>query len=87
MSPTKNDDILQKYIQEEFGKELALILDVRTRWNSLLEMLERFYQVINATRKSLIDLKSDTKSDEQLLMDIIAALQPIKAAVEQLSCG
>jgi bifunctional N-acetylglucosamine-1-phosphate-uridyltransferase/glucosamine-1-phosphate-acetyltransferase GlmU-like protein len=50
-------------------------------------MLERFYQVINAIRKSLIDLKSDTKSDEQLLTDIIAALQPIKAAVEQLCCG
>jgi hypothetical protein len=73
--------------QEEFGKELALILDVRTCWNSVLEMLERFYQVINAIRKSLIYLKSDTKSDEQLLTDIIAALQPIKAAVEQLCCG
>jgi hypothetical protein len=40
--------------------------------------------VINAIRKSLIDLKSDinfTKSDEQRTV-----LQPIKAAVEQLCC-
>jgi polysaccharide deacetylase 2 family uncharacterized protein YibQ len=67
MSPTKNDDILQKYIQEEFGKELALILDVRTRWNSLLEMLEKFYQVIITIRKILIDLKLTQKVTNNFL--------------------
>lgn len=35
-SPIKNDTFLQKYVEEEKGKELSLILDCLTRWNSLL---------------------------------------------------
>src|SRR5262249_19135821 len=42
-SPTKND-LLQKYVKEEFGKEVHLI-DVKTRWNSLYLMLQRFYEL------------------------------------------
>ena len=30
-SPTKNDDVLQVYVQQEHGKELTLLLDVKTR--------------------------------------------------------
>ncbi|GBO25373.1 hypothetical protein AVEN_24687-1 [Araneus ventricosus] len=33
-SPTKYDMYLQKYVKEDTGKELSLILDCRTRWNS-----------------------------------------------------
>lgn len=40
-SPTKNDTILQKYVKAEKGKELSLLLDVKTRWNSLLSMIIR----------------------------------------------
>ncbi|GBN53213.1 hypothetical protein AVEN_191993-1, partial [Araneus ventricosus] len=35
-SPTKYDMYLQKYVKEDTGKELSLILDCRTLWNSLL---------------------------------------------------
>lgn len=86
-SPTKNDDILQKHVEAEFGKELSLILDSKTRWNSLLAMLERFSMIKNCVRKSLIDLKSEinfTDSELTLLSDTILALQPIKLAVETL---
>jgi hypothetical protein len=34
-SPTKNDEILQKYIKAAFGKEIQLMIDVKIRWNSL----------------------------------------------------
>lgn len=84
---TKNDDILQKHVKEEFGKELSLILDSKTRWNSLLNMLERFSTIQNCVRKSLIDLKLNitfTDNELTLLSNTILALQPIKIAVETL---
>lgn len=86
-SPTKNDDTLQKHVKEEFGKELSLMVDSKTRWNSLLDMLERFLLIKDCVRKSLIDLKSGiqfTNDELTLLSDIILALQPIKVAVETL---
>ena len=86
-SPTKNDDTLQKHVKEQFGKEFSLILDSKTRWNSLLAMLERFSMLKSCIRKSLIDLKSEinfTDIELTLLSDTILALQPIKLAVETL---
>jgi hypothetical protein len=47
-SPTKNE--------EEFGKEISLILDSKTRWNSLYFMLERFCKLRNCILNSLINL-------------------------------
>lgn len=88
-SPTKNDKILQKHVKEEFNKEYSLILDCKTRWNSLLAMLERFEMLRNCIRKSLIDIKSEinfTEDELELLSSTILALQPVKAAVEQLCC-
>ncbi|XP_060801934.1 uncharacterized protein LOC132903887 [Amyelois transitella] len=88
-SPTKNDVFLQKYVKEQEGpkKELALILDCRTRWNSLLNMLERFYNLKNCIDKALIDIESEIKfSDNEWfkINDLIASLQPFKLGVEAL---
>lgn len=86
-SPTKDDMFLQKYVKEAKGKELSLILDCCTRWNSLLSMLERFYSVKVCIDKALIDTGSDTKfsTDEwSLINELIASLQPVKLAVEAL---
>lgn len=86
-SPTKNDAILQKHVKSEFGKEKALILDNKTRWNSLLSMLERFFELKTCIRKSLIDLKIDISFSEvemNLINSTISALQPVKLAVESL---
>lgn len=63
-SPTKNDTILQKYIVEEKGKRLELIMDCKTRWNSLVDMLDRFYSVRASISKSLINLKSSIQFTE-----------------------
>lgn len=86
-SPTKNDQYLQKYVKLQFGKELNLQLDVTTRWNSLLIMLERFYQLRYCVQKALIDLKSNivfSEEDFLLISETIDALSPIKLAVEAL---
>ena len=86
-SPTKNDDILQKHVTNKFGSTLSLILDSKTRWNSLLAMLNRFFKLKSAVRKSLIDLNADINFSEnelKLVNEMISALEPIKLAVESL---
>jgi len=52
-------------------------------------MSERFYQLRNSLRKSLIDLKVDiyfTQQELDLLNEIISALQPVKVALENIFC-
>lgn len=87
-SPTKND-VLQKYVRCDFGKEIALLKDCKTRWSSLLAMLERFYLLRNCIQKSLIDCKLNISTDVsqneiQAIAEIVDALTPIKATVEAL---
>ncbi|XP_050507488.1 uncharacterized protein LOC126885105 [Diabrotica virgifera virgifera] len=87
-SPTKYDTYLQKYVKEEIGKELCLVLDCRTRWNSLLAMVERFYKLKQYIEKSLIDIKSSIKFTDHewsSIKGLIDSLQPCKLAVEALS--
>lgn len=86
-SPSKNDKYLQKYVREQLGKETALKLDIQTRWNSMLFMLEKFEEIKFCIQKALIDISSDIHfSDEEfnLLSSIIAALTPVKLTVDAL---
>ena len=53
-SPVKNDDILQPHIVRSFGKEYQLLLDTKTRWNSLLNMLRRFYKVRKEVEMAMV---------------------------------
>ena len=43
-SPLRNDH-LQMLLRDQKGKELHLVADVRTRWNTLFKCLERFYDI------------------------------------------
>ncbi|KAJ8710657.1 hypothetical protein PYW08_009172 [Mythimna loreyi] len=84
-SPLKNSQ-LQNYVKAEFGKELSLLLDVKTRWNSIV-MAERFLKLKNCVKKALIDLNMLDKWNEDnllLLQSIVDLLQPVKIAVEAL---
>lgn len=86
-SPTRNDEILQKYVVEEFGADFPLTLDCKTRWSSLLSMVERFYKLKSCVLKALIDIKSKiTFSDEEMetIKTLIEILLPVKLAVEAL---
>lgn len=75
-------------MKEEFGHELNLLLDVRTRWNSMMQMVERFLKLKNAIKKSLIDLNMSAMWNDDnipILQSIMDILQPVKLSVEALS--
>jgi hypothetical protein len=88
-SPVQNDDALQPFVIEKFGKELKLLLDSRTRWSSLVNMLERFYVLKTEIKMAMIKMdkeKEFTLSDDELevIGDLISALKPLQVAVEAL---
>lgn len=92
-SPTKNENYLQKYVKIEFGKVIHLIMDCKTRWSSLLLMLERFDKLKYCVKKAFLDLELDSKIDDSIKMDeneykivsdLVALLTPVKATVEAL---
>ena len=87
-SPVKNDDALQPFILETLGKEKKLQLDCKTRWNSLLSMLERFYELRKEIKMALVQLDIQfelTEEDMMIIKELCDALAPIKVAVEALS--
>jgi hypothetical protein len=57
-SPLKNE-VLQKHLKREFNRELELILDSKTRWNSLAAMIQRFVQIEKCVRMTLIEFGGD----------------------------
>ena len=85
-SPLRNE-VLQTYVREKHPNGLQLILDCKTRWSSLLNMLERILKISVPVQKSLLDLNIDIKlTDEEFtqVSFVVQALQPIKIAVEAL---
>jgi len=69
------------------GEELNLILDSKTRWNSLIHMLERLVKVKLPVQKALIDVKADVTLSEgefEIMSNAIVDLKPLEAAVEAL---
>jgi hypothetical protein len=86
-SPTKNDEKLQVYVKQEFGKELSLVADCKTRWNSLFDMLSRFIQLRSSIQKAMIDLKEPvtlTARDFAVIQEIVSTLEPVKLVVKSL---
>ncbi len=85
-SPLKNE-ILKKYVHVEHGKELQLKLNCQTRWNSFLDILERFLILIKCIAKAMIDNKSSldiSENEFNAINDILLSLQPVKIGVEKL---
>lgn len=87
-SPVRNA-ILQDYVKEVEKKELFLLLDCKTRWNSLETMLARYICISKHVRKALdtlnLNFMATTDAEEKYCEDIINALKPIRVAVEALS--
>ncbi|CAG5059126.1 unnamed protein product [Parnassius apollo] len=84
-SPTRMD-ILNSYLESK-SKDTTLILDCKTRWSSLADMIARFLEFKDAIQKTLIDLKEKTTfSDTEILIlkDMSSSLNFIKAIVEEL---
>ncbi len=91
-SPVRNDQ-LKVHMQTNFLKEKKLIHDSKTRWNSLNNMLTRFYELREAIKEELPILikrkKSQiiiTFSDEefQLTFEIIKMLTPLEECVRSI---
>lgn len=74
--------------EQEGQKALTLIQSVSTRWNSCLDMLERFNTLsaivakILATRRNAPDI---TSSELSVIRDLIIMLTPFKQATEEIS--
>jgi hypothetical protein len=86
-SPTRNEKSLQKYVVEEHGKELALQLDCKTRWNSVCTMLERFLLLEPCIKKALIDLRipyAISARDVESLKTLVDCLKPVVLSVEAM---
>ena len=87
-SPVKNDDHLQPYILENLGREKMLLLDCKTRWNSLLTKLERFYELKKEIKMAMVqlDVPFDLSEKEvKEINEVCEALAPFKAAVDALA--
>lgn len=75
--------MLQKYVKIELNKELKLILDVRTSWNSLVAMLERFIVLKSYILKAVMDLNLEPVniSAEEYFLLYAAIIIIIKIAI------
>ena len=88
LSPTKNS-ILQQYVTKKTNKEMSLLIDCRTRWNTIEIMIERFLKIKDCVNNALKTLNlTNHIIDEQgirSLKNLLNILKPIKLAVEALS--
>ena len=85
-SPVKND-VLQEEVKKHHGREVALILDCQTRWNSLLAMIQQFLKINEQIGVVLADISPSlicTEQELDILTDIVDALEPVKLAAEAL---
>ena len=87
-SPLSNDK-LQFFVRAGNGSDLKLINDCRTRWNSLLSMLERYVQLHSFVRQALIALSKESLSlldkECETIRNVCLALQPIKAGIDRMN--
>jgi hypothetical protein len=83
-----NNDTLQKYTKQDLGKELLLIIDCKTRWSSLLAMLQQFLVLKLVVPKALIDHAQSslfmTESELSLVTKLVEALEIVECGVRAL---
>ena len=82
-SPLKND-CLQKNCEKELGKRLSLVLDTKTRWNSLLQMLTRFLEIKAPIDNTLNEFDLGSKS---LTEDEVAVAKDLSESLEIIEVG
>ena len=76
----------KKNVLETYGKELTLILDCKTRWNSVLPMLERFFELKSIIKSTMLELNYDYDDNiEVQIFEIIQCLKPVQETIKQLS--
>ena len=86
-SGLKYETYLQDLVIKAHGKELTLVIDCRTRWNTLVAMLKRFLLLHNEVRTATIlskEVWEFSESEIQTLNDLCQALEPIELAINLL---
>ena len=77
----KSNELLQNNVKCDFKHELKLILDVKTRWNSLYDMLQRYVKLRSCVVKTFIDIaKSSAVSDADfdICKQLVQVLEPVQ---------
>jgi len=83
-SPLKLEQ-LKKNAKDRFGKELTLLIDCKTRWNSILPMLKRFIYMKDVIKDTLAEYNYDyDKSIEPKVQQIIECLLPVQESILKL---
>uniref|UniRef100_A0AAV2MI82 Transposase n=1 Tax=Knipowitschia caucasica TaxID=637954 RepID=A0AAV2MI82_KNICA len=86
-SPVSNDK-LRECTKRDHGKELVLILDCRTRWNSLADMLDCYIALHKTVSKTLIDINPAliiTNEQLALIKQLSSCLKPLRKQETRLS--
>lgn len=85
-SPVSSDK-LRECVKQDLGKELSLILDCRTRWNSLADMLDRYIALHRPVTKTLVDINNAliiSNLELALIKELNSCLKPVKMGAEAL---
>jgi hypothetical protein len=84
-----NNEILQGYVKENalnsHSTEMPLKTDSRTRWSSLFNMVERYWDVRVAVDHTLLKIKSTitvTSTEKYILCCNCRTLKPVALTVE-----
>ena len=70
------------------GKMLKLVLDIKTRWNSMYYMLERFIKMVPYTGQVLVDYDDTpniSSKERQDVSEVLLILRPLEAMTFQIS--
>jgi hypothetical protein len=80
-------EILMKYVIIKEGKPLKLLLDIKTRWSSLVISIERFLKIADSINSALDELgvQKFNAQNVKLLTEVFNILEPVKLAVLELS--
>jgi hypothetical protein len=81
------DSILQNYIKQEKGKKISLILDCKTRWNSLEAITERFITLKESVVLALNEIGASHMWNEAYypkIIELLNVLGSVRLAAEAL---
>ena len=87
-SPLKNDCLQSEVKKMNNNLTLNLILDTKTRWNSLLHMLERALKLKNCISEAfkLLGLEESlTEMEWEEVRNIVNVLKPLEIVIKELS--
>lgn len=68
------------------GKDVTLIVNCKTKWNSILQMLEQFDDLKVVIKSTMLELDDDYDDNiEVKIFEIIECLRPVQEAMKKLS--